>query len=155
MILGFGILSKAVSSPEILRFKVAIKCGTFATHFVPSYDQSGEREPWPRNYQTLTNTPSSLRSLGVINIATHSIFCSTRDTRSISSLFACISGIRLASNSLVGYKLITCCKSLLFQNTDGVLLHWDFLSKNTIILPPLCWAYCLILDINKFSFQTK
>ena len=44
-------------------------------------------------------------------------------TRSISSLFACISGIRLASNSLVGYKLITCCKSLLFQNTDGVLLH--------------------------------
>ena len=66
MILGFGILSKAVSSPEILRFKVAIKCGTFALDFVPSYDQSGEREPWPRNYQTLTNTPSSLRSLGVI-----------------------------------------------------------------------------------------
>ena len=45
MILGFGILSKAHFSPEIWWFKVAIKFGDFALDFVPSYDQSGEREP--------------------------------------------------------------------------------------------------------------
>ena len=45
MILGFEILAKAHFSPEILRFKVAQKFGDFALDFVPSYDQSGEREP--------------------------------------------------------------------------------------------------------------
>ena len=86
MILGFGILSKAVSSPEILRFKVAPKFGTFAPHFVPSYDQSGEREPWPRNYQTLTNTPSSLRSLGVIIFAQFSKIVYFYDLKTMKKL---------------------------------------------------------------------
>ena len=45
MILGFEILSLAVFSPKIWWFKGPYKFGTFALDFVPSYDQSGEREP--------------------------------------------------------------------------------------------------------------
>ena len=66
MILGFWILSKALSSPEIWGFKVSLKIWHFCLRFCPYLWPSREITAITKNLPIPYYTPSSLRSLGVI-----------------------------------------------------------------------------------------